>query len=195
MAASGGFLSSPRRRRRLAWGSGIVSFVGGVVAVALLWPDVERTPETMSNEPAVVVTTPRNVVLTKEARAATIDAANVFLETAVKRDHPERAWDVVHPTLREGYTKASAINFAEGLKGNLLIVHGSGDDNVHYQGTELLVNRLIELGKPFDFMTYHDRTHAIAEGPGTSAHVYHLLARYLTSHLPAGARDPASNGR
>jgi len=46
------------------------------------------------------------------------------------------------------------------------------------------VNRLIELGKPFDFMTYPDRTHAIAEGPGTSAHVYHLLARYLTTHLP-----------
>ena len=58
----------------------------------------------------------------------------------------------------EGYKQASAINFAEGLSGNLLIVHGSGDDNVHYQGTELLVNRLIELGKPFDFMTYPDRT-------------------------------------
>ena len=87
-------------------------------------------------------------------------------------------------TNAEGYQAASVINFAEGLKGSLLIVHGSGDDNVHYQGTELLVNRLIELGKPFDFMTYPDRTHAIAEGQGTSAHVYHLLARYLTSRLP-----------
>src|SRR6187401_2779685 len=87
-------------------------------------------------------------------------------------------------TNAEGYQAASAINFAEGLKGSLLIVHGSGDDNVHYQGTELLVNRLIELGKPFDFMTYPDRTHPIAEGPGTSAHVYHLLAQYLTTHLP-----------
>lgn len=107
MAADGGFLSSPRRRRRLAWGSGIASFLGGLVAVALLWPDVERVPETMSTEPAVVLTTPRNVVLTKDVRAATIDAANVFLNTAVKRDHPERAWDVVDPALREGYTKAS----------------------------------------------------------------------------------------
>jgi dipeptidyl-peptidase-4 len=87
-----------------------------------------------------------------------------------------------------GYRQASAINFAEGLKGNLLIVHGSGDDNVHYQGTELLVNRLIELGKPFDFMTYPDRTHAIAEGPGTTPHLYHLLTRYLTTHLAAGPR-------
>jgi dipeptidyl-peptidase-4 len=92
-------------------------------------------------------------------------------------------------TNAEGYQAASAVNFAEGLKGDLLIVHGSGDDNVHYQGTELLVNRLIELGKRFDFMTYPDRTHAIAEGPGTSAHIYHLLERYLTSHLPAGPRE------
>jgi dipeptidyl-peptidase-4 len=86
----------------------------------------------------------------------------------------------------EGYKKGSAITFAAGLKGHLLIVHGSGDDNVHYQGTELLVNKLIELGKSFDFMTYPDRTHGISEGPGTTVHVYHLLARYLTEHLPAG---------
>jgi dipeptidyl-peptidase 4 len=92
----------------------------------------------------------------------------------------------------EGYKQASAINFADGLKGDLLIVHGSGDDNVHYQGSELLVNRLIELGKPFDFMTYPDRTHAIAEGPGTTPHLYHLLTRYLTTHLPAGPQASAS---
>jgi dipeptidyl-peptidase-4 len=89
----------------------------------------------------------------------------------------------------DGFRQASAINFADRLKGDLLIVHGSGDDNVHYQGTQLLVNRLIELGKPFDFMTYPDRTHAIAEGPGTTPHLYHLLTRYLTSHLPAGPRE------
>jgi Prolyl oligopeptidase family len=68
-----------------------------------------------------------------------------------------------------------------------------GGDNVHYQGSELLVNRLIELGKPFDFMTYPDRTHTIAEGPSTTPHLYHLLTRYLTTHLPAGPQ--ASAGR
>jgi dipeptidyl-peptidase-4 len=88
----------------------------------------------------------------------------------------------------DGYRAGSAINFAEGLKGDLLIVHGSGDDNVHYQGTELLVNRLIELGKPFDFMTYPDRTHGIFEGSGTTVHLYRLLTRYLIEHLPAGPR-------
>jgi len=85
----------------------------------------------------------------------------------------------------EGYKAGSPINFADGLKGNLLLVHGSGDDNVHYQGTELLVNRLVELGKPFDFMEYPGRTHAIVEGPGTAFHLYSLLARYLEEHLPA----------
>ena len=84
----------------------------------------------------------------------------------------------------DGYRLGSPINFAEGLKGKLLIVHGSGDDNVHYQGTERLVNRLVELGKPFEMMAYPNRTHAIAEGPGTTAHIYHLIARYFLEHLP-----------
>jgi dipeptidyl-peptidase 4 len=90
----------------------------------------------------------------------------------------------------DGYKSSSAINFAEGLQGHLLLVHGSGDDNVHYQGSELLVNRLIELGKPFDFMTYPGRTHSISEGQGTAYHLYSLLARYLEEHLPPG---PASH--
>jgi dipeptidyl-peptidase-4 len=89
----------------------------------------------------------------------------------------------------EGYRIGSPINFAEGLKGKLLIVHGTGDDNVHAQGTERLVNRLIALGKPFDVMFYPNRTHAIAEGPGTTLHIYRLIARYFLEHLPPG---PAS---
>jgi dipeptidyl-peptidase-4 len=88
----------------------------------------------------------------------------------------------------DGYRAGSPINFAEGLRGNLLLVHGTGDDNVHFQGSELLVNRLIELGKPFDFMEYPSRTHAINEGPGTTLHLRSLLIRYLEEHLPAGPR-------
>jgi len=83
----------------------------------------------------------------------------------------------------EGYRIGSAINFAAGLKGKLLLIHGTGDDNVHYQGTERLINRLIELGKPFDVMVYPNRTHAIAEGPGTTVHLYQLIARYFVEHL------------
>ena len=87
-----------------------------------------------------------------------------------------------------GYRKGSPIHFAEGLKGRLLIVHGSGDDNVHIQGTERLLNRLIELGKPFDFMEYPNRSHSISEGSGTSLHIFSLIGRYFEEHLPLGAR-------
>jgi dipeptidyl-peptidase-4 len=92
----------------------------------------------------------------------------------------------------DGYKSSSAINYAEGLKGHLLIVHGSGDDNVHYAGTELLLNRLIELDKPVDFMEYPNRTHAISEGPGTTLHLYSLLLRYLEEHNPPNASAAAA---
>ncbi|MGA2849775.1 MAG: S9 family peptidase [Terracidiphilus sp.] len=87
---------------------------------------------------------------------------------------------------KQGYHDGSPINFAYGLSGHLLVVHGSGDDNVHFQGTELLINKFVELGKPFDFMDYPNRTHAISEGKGTSFHVYSLIARYLEDHVPPG---------
>jgi dipeptidyl-peptidase-4 len=88
----------------------------------------------------------------------------------------------------DGYRTGSPVNFAGGLRGKLLLVHGTGDDNVHFQGTEFLINRLIELGKPFDFMEYPSRTHAINEGPGTTLHIRSLLIRYLEEHLPVGPR-------
>jgi dipeptidyl-peptidase-4 len=88
----------------------------------------------------------------------------------------------------DGYRRGSPIHFAEGLRGYLLLVHGAGDDNVHAQGTERLVNRLIELGKSFDYMSYPNRSHCLCEGEGTTAHVYSLLTRYLLSHLHAGGR-------
>jgi dipeptidyl-peptidase-4 len=88
----------------------------------------------------------------------------------------------------EGYRVGSAINFAEGLRGKLLLIHGSGDDNVHVQGTEKLINRLIELGKPFDSMIYPNRSHSISEGTGTSAHIFKLIARYFVENLSPGPR-------
>ena len=51
-----------------------------------------------------------------------------------------------------------------------------------------LINRLIELGKPFDFMEYPNRSHSISEGKGTSLHLYNLLGRYIEEHLQAGPR-------
>jgi len=88
----------------------------------------------------------------------------------------------------DGYRRGSPINFADGLRGRLLVVHGTGDDHVHYQGVELLINRLVELGRTFDVMVYPNRSHGISEGPGTTLHVRRLVARYLLEHLPAGPR-------
>ena len=84
----------------------------------------------------------------------------------------------------EGFRRGSSINFAEGLRGHLLLMHGTGDDNVHFQNTERLANRLIELGKDFDEMFYPNRTHALSEGPGTTLHRWRTITRYLFEHLP-----------
>jgi len=86
----------------------------------------------------------------------------------------------------EGYRLGSPIAFASGLKGNLLIVHGTGDDNVHYQGTERMINALIKANKQFSMMAYPNRSHGIYEGENTTIHLYTLLTRYLNQNLPAG---------
>ena len=59
----------------------------------------------------------------------------------------------------EGFRQGSPINFAHQLKGNLLLIHGTGDDNCHYQGTEALINELIRHNKPFTMMAYPNRSH------------------------------------
>ena len=84
----------------------------------------------------------------------------------------------------DGYRRGSAINFVAGLKGHLLLVHGTGDDNVHFQGSQMLINKLIESGKQFRFMEYPNRTHAISEGEGTTIHLYTLLSSFLEENLP-----------
>jgi len=86
------------------------------------------------------------------------------------------------------YESCSAASYADGLKGNLLIVHGSGDDNVHYQNTEYVVNKLIKYNKPFSMMVYPNRTHGIYEGSGTTLHLFSLLTRYLNQNLPSGGK-------
>jgi dipeptidyl-peptidase 4 len=90
-----------------------------------------------------------------------------------------------HP---EEYKQAAALTFANGLKGDLLIVHGTGDDNVHFQATEKLFDALIAANKPFTMMAYPNRTHGIFEGEGTTRHLYELLTRYLKEKLPSDAR-------
>ncbi|MCD6451031.1 MAG: S9 family peptidase [Acidobacteria bacterium] len=89
---------------------------------------------------------------------------------------------------KEAYIKGSPITFAHQLKGNLLVVHGTGDDNVHFQGTAKLINELIKNNKQFSVMIYPNRSHGIFEGKNTTVHLRTLLLRYLLKHLPPGPR-------
>jgi dipeptidyl-peptidase-4 len=89
----------------------------------------------------------------------------------------------------DAYRRSSPISYVPGLRGDLLIVHGSGDDNVHFQNSEALIDALVRYQKPFSFMDYPNRSHCICEGPGTTLHVYSLLTRFLQEHLPAGAGE------
>jgi dipeptidyl-peptidase-4 len=86
----------------------------------------------------------------------------------------------------EGYRLGSAITHAAALKGNLLMVHGTGDDNVHYQGVEKLINELIKHNKEFTVMPYPNRDHAIKDSKSTTRHLHELLTRFLHTNLPAG---------
>lgn len=88
----------------------------------------------------------------------------------------------------EDFVEGSPITYAKNLKGNLLIVHGTADDNVHYQSAELLINELIKQNKQFQVMPYPNRSHGIYEGKNTRRHLYTLLTNYLKIHTPPGAK-------
>lgn len=88
----------------------------------------------------------------------------------------------------DGYARSAPLSFAEGLVGKLLIVTGSGETNTHIQIIEGLVDRLIELGKVFDYMVYPNRDHGLREGPGSEVHVRMLITRYLLDNLAPGPR-------
>jgi dipeptidyl-peptidase-4 len=108
----------------------------------------------------------------------------------------ERLYDTVYQERYMGlpqeneaeYREGSPLSFADRLRGNLLLVHGSGDDNVHFQGSERLINALVAANRPFTLMVYPNRSHCICEGRGTTLHIYSLLTRFLEEHVPAGGR-------
>ena len=92
----------------------------------------------------------------------------------------------------EGYRLGSPLTFADRLEGDLLLVHGTGDDNVHYQGSEKLIDALIAHNKVFTMMAYPGRSHSIDEGPGTRRHLFELLTRFLEQNLRSGRAESRS---
>jgi len=88
----------------------------------------------------------------------------------------------------EGYTQGSPITHAKNLKGNVLLIHGSGDDNCHYQSCQLLVNELIKHNKYFSMIDYPMRSHGISERENTSLHLRMTMFNYLKQNLQAGGK-------
>ncbi len=85
----------------------------------------------------------------------------------------------------EGFREGSPLTHAHKLRGNLLLIHGTGDDNCHYQATERLVDELVAKGKHFTVLPYPNRTHAVKEGEGTERHLWATMARYFRDNLQA----------
>ncbi len=83
----------------------------------------------------------------------------------------------------DGYREGSPLHFAHQLKGRLLLVHGTGDDNVHYQGLEALIDRLVHHKKHFETLVYPNRSHGIGEGQNTTLHLHEAMLDFWQRHL------------
>ena len=87
----------------------------------------------------------------------------------------------------QDYVDGSPIKYAKNLKGNLLYIHGTGDDNVHYQNAEMLANELIKHKKVFYMLSYPNRSHGIRED-GAYPHVRLMFTDFLRKNCPPGGR-------
>ncbi len=82
----------------------------------------------------------------------------------------------------KGYKKGSPITYADQIEGNYLLVHGTGDDNVHFQNSVELVNELVAEGVQFESMYYPNRSHAIYGG-NTRTHLYKMMSNFILENL------------
>ncbi len=82
----------------------------------------------------------------------------------------------------EGYKNSAPLNFAPDLKGRLLEVHGTSDDNVHLQNTIQMINKLINAGMQFDLQLYPGKTHGIA-GAAARTHLFHRIQDHFEHYL------------
>lgn len=82
-----------------------------------------------------------------------------------------------------GYDDNSPINYADKLEGNYLLVHGTGDDNVHAQNSMRMINAMVAANKPFDIAMYPDRAHGIRKGKNTRLHLYKKMTAFIQTNL------------
>lgn len=114
-----------------------------------------------------------------------ISIAPVANQLTYDNIYQERYMGTPFPTT-DAYVAGSPVTHAKNLKGNLLLIHGTGDDNVHYQNAEMLINELVKYRKNFQMMSYPNRTHSISEGEGTSEHLALTFTKFLKENCPPG---------
>ncbi len=116
-----------------------------------------------------------------------ISIAPVANQLTYDNIYQERYMGTPFPTT-DAYVAGSPVTHAKNLKGNLLLIHGTGDDNVHYQNAEMLINELVKYRKNFQMMSYPNRTHSISEGEGTSEHLALTFTKFLKENCPPGGK-------
>jgi len=97
---------------------------------------------------------------------------NIYTERFLRKPQDNKA----------GYEENSPVNYTKLIKGKFLLVHGSGDDNVHYQNSMELANALVKNNIPFDFMTYPNKNHGIYGGY-TRTHLYNKMLKFVKENL------------
>jgi len=117
-----------------------------------------------------------------------IAVAAVAYQLAYDNIYQERYMGLPQENM-EDFIEGSPISQVDNFEGNLLLIHGTADDNVHYQNAEMLINELVKHNKQFDLMIYPNRSHGIWEGKNTTRHLYTLLTNYIIEHCPPNSAD------
>jgi len=178
-----------------AWRKSIYKSVGWInvndqAAAAreiLKWPFVDKDRIAVYGSSGGGSTTQNLLFRYPEIYKVGLASAGVPNQLIYNTIYEERFMGVL-PQNRDVYIKCSPITYAKGLTGHLLIMHGTGDHNVNYQGEEMLLNELIKYNRQFQFMPYPNRTHGITEGEGTIEHKTTLMHNFLYQWCPPGGR-------
>ncbi|MXV17267.1 prolyl oligopeptidase family serine peptidase [Pedobacter sp. HMF7056] len=192
MAVEGRGAPAPKGR---AWRKAIYRNLGwinandqaGAAKKIIRWPFVDSTRIAVYGGSGGASTTMQLLFRYPEIYQTGLASSGVPSQFLYNNVYEERYMGLL-PENKADYTRVSPVTYAKNLRGHLLIMHGTGDHNVHYQGEEVLLNELIRYNKQFMFMPYPNRTHGISEGEGTALHKTTLMANFLKQYCPPGGR-------
>jgi dipeptidyl-peptidase-4 len=153
----------------------------------LKWPFIDPTRVAVFGSSGGGSTTQNLLYRYPEIYKVGLASAGVPNQLIYNTIYEERFMGVL-PENRDAYLKCNPLSYAKNLQGHLLIMHGTGDHNVNYQGEEMLLNELVKYNRQFTFMPYPNRTHGMTEGEGTVLHKTTMMAEFLKMWCPPGGR-------